>query len=150
MSKGDFRQESKLTYFDKVIFFESRCFMWHKKCIAKSSQSSDWELVSRSDFSQGVGENQEELCNVVGIWSQKGCKHNLCEVGQASVARIRIFWAVRPGKQGPPSIKETQGLASWAQRKFVTSRKYAKRQGKAKQSISDSDVAIFTRVSAGV
>lgn len=76
------------------------------------------------------------LCNVVGTQSQKGCKHNCSEVGQALSLPGNKYFGHRDRKY--------RGWPCEQGKMLVASRKYAKRQGKSKQStLEDSDRAAF-------
>lgn len=66
------------------------------------------------------------LCNVVGTQSQKGCKHNCSEVGQALSLPGNKYFGHRDRKY--------RGWPCERGKMLVASRKYAKRQGKSKQS----------------
>lgn len=66
------------------------------------------------------------LCNVVGMASQKGCKHQCSEVGQASSLPGNKYFGHRDRKLRGWPCEQGKMLAA--------SRKYAKRQEKSKQS----------------
>lgn len=78
------------------------------------------------------------LCNVVGTQSQKGCKHNCSEVGQALSLPGNKYFGHRDRKY--------RGWPCERGKMLVASRKYAKRQGKSKQStlgVSDRTAFFF-------
>lgn len=76
------------------------------------------------------------LCNVVGTQSQKGCKHNCSEVGQALSLPGNKYFGHRDRKY--------RGWPCEQGKTLVASRKYAKRQEKSKQStLGASDRTAF-------